>query len=207
MYDEEERRVAQGDAGAWSSAPADQGPPEPPPRSAPSQIQPDFNDPPDEASDAAFNAIDGHGEQYQHQPDLSRQGSVYLTPDTSYGRWQTRNGSQGPSSQHHNPYFESAHSSSSHLPSDGSSLSQSYRRHPAISKGKQRLYSSHIDENNDDIYEDQQQTPSIPPARPPKGRDIIHDSYKHLDTPVSPDASEYERRLLWGRSQGSHYGH
>lgn len=156
--------------------------------------------------------------QARYQREFTPASSVYLTPDTTQGgRWQPRS-ILGNGNGNHNPYFESPNSSMTHLPSDGSSLSHNYKRNPSISKGKQRRHSTYRSSENDHhpsyLYDEMNgnsstslSTPPLPPTRPPKGRDIIHDTYKQFDTPVSPSAEDYERKLLWGRSQSSHHGH
>lgn len=197
MYEEEELRAEQGQD-AWNersqNLPAVNQPS--PPQQMPSWI-----------SHRHAASVDTHAYTSAARPDFTPQPSVYLTPDASISSHYQANGFNN------NPYFESPNSSSTHLASNTSTLSQNYRRDPAVKQGKQRRHSSrYTDENDSSEYirnnGSGESMPTVPPARPPKSRDVVYDSFKHLDTPVSPDASEYERRLLWGRqSQSSHYGH
>lgn len=199
MYEEEEQRAERGED-AW------QRPPDVPPR-----VHQEHDTSVDGAADRPHDPNrfyeDEEVQQQRQYDDFTPQSSVYLTPDTTQGKWQPRSNIGVNGNSFHNPYFESPTSSSTHLPSDGSSLSQSYRRNPAISKGKQRRQSTYLSENDNPYEDGTNALANGPPARPPKGRDLMYDKYKHFDTPVSPSAEEYERRLLWGRSQNSHHGH
>lgn len=195
MYEEEEQRAGRGED-AWRTLP--DVPPLPGTAGRPSHTY--------ESSLPMPDADHSVEEPDRYNNDYTPQSSVYLTPDTTQGRWQPRN-SLNHSNGFHNPYFESPTSSSSHLPSDGSSLSQNYRRNPEVAKGKQRRQSTYRSSENGNSYESVIDGLASPPARPPKGRDVLQDSYRHFDHPVSPSAEEYERKLLWGRSQTSHHGH
>lgn len=195
MYEEEEQRAGRGED-AWQTLP------DAPPQSFGVM-----------ARASQRQELPAHGQEEdvsfdspQEQPSFyTSQSSVYLTPDTTQGRWQSQSNLSSING-FHNPYFESPNSSSSHLPSDGSSLSQNYRRNPSVAKGKQRRQSTYRSSENGHFYESIVDGLATPPARPPKGRDVLQDSYRHFDTPVSPSAEEYERRLLWGRSQNSQIG-
>lgn len=195
LFEEEERRTTQGDD-AWQTFPKSQPPlPEPPY--------------PEPLPNRGYHGQNGSTSVEESQDRYEREDtpptSIYLTPDTTYGRWQPHHG-VSKSYDDHNPYFESPNASSTYLPSEGSSLSQNYQRNPEISKGKQRRQSTFRSDNSEAYYEST--IPNHPPpARPPKSRDILHDTYRHFDAPVSPTAEDYERKLLWGRSQSSHHGH
>lgn len=195
LYEEEEGKAGRGE-NAWQPPDKSQQPLPEVPEAELYATQAD-------SANASYEDI-----QARHQREFTPASSVYLTPDTTQGHWQNRNNVSNTNGNGlHNPYFESPNSSSTHLVSDGSSLSHSYSRNPAISKGKQRRQSTYRSELDDSYYESAINGLSSPPSRPPKTRDIIYDTYKHFDTPVSPSAEEYERRLLWSRSQSSHHGH
>lgn len=151
-------------------------------------------------------------------------GSVYLTPGTSAPRGPNAsveyfdqpalNGNGGRSSGEasHSASNTSSSSHQGHAASEqshasASVVSPSWHRNPAIAKGKQRRYSSYIENDSDEERLSAQAGP--PPARPPKPREVVADEYSYLDTPVSPGAAEYQRQFFFRHSMSasSHTGH
>lgn len=120
------------------------------------------------------------------------------------------NNSNSSSSHGHNTYagvggVQASASEQSHVSSLGSAsvVSPSWHRNSAIAKGKQRRYSSYIEDSTDHA------STQSAPQRPPKPREVLRDEYGHLDTPLSPGAAEYERQFMFRHSisASSHSGH
>ena len=113
-------------------------------------------------------------QNFRHSPPApsiySTTNSVYLTPAATTIS-----------------FFESPHSSSSHLPLDASRSTGSMHedtsvtlRDPSIVKGKQRRFSFH---SHLEPYAEMSRDRS-PPERPPKSTELVTGAYDYLDSPI-----------------------